>query len=326
MKWAVFIAVLTGFVLGGTAVPAWAAEEDVLWQNLQKAALTTRTSNYQGLFVSQTGQQVRSVQMTHYYDGQTEFTRNIVLGHSARQVFGRDGALVVLNPQKNEKIIIEKRRGQNMFPVVLPDNLDLVRDNYNLRIQDVEVVAGQRAQSFELTPKDNLRYRHKVWIGTESNLLLKYEVYNKGNELMEGIEFNQVSLSSTVDVGLFQPKIEHHKHYVMGHEAPVKLSAPHPDGWTMGHLPVGYRKIEQVQRQMPGKLHPVTHMIFSDGLTFISLFVEPLVKGAEVKNGAKVIGNVSFCTVGNQGYQMTAVGAVPEAVVTQFAHAIKFIK
>lgn len=303
-----------------------AAADDGTWQTLQKAAVAARALSYQGIFVCQSGQQSKSVQITHFFNGQGEYARNIVLDGTPREVFSQNNDLVIFSP-KNQKIVVEKRRGQNMFPAILPTNLDAIKENYSLRPGEPERVAGRTAQVLILEPKDTLRYSYKFWIDTEYGLLLKSVMFNNRNEAMESIGFSQLALLTKVDLDWFQPKIDSKKSYVMEEEAAITIAenATNAD-WSIKDLPTGYRKIDQMRRVVHGKPLPVTHLIFSDGLATVSLFIEPIAKTVKPKIIHSIVGNTSFYTNTADGYQVTAVGEVPEATVAQIANAVNFKK
>jgi len=307
---------------------AQATEQDS-WQVLQKAAVAARALSYKGIFVCQTGKQIKSVEITHMYDGKNEFARNVILDGSPREVLSQSGNVVIYNP-RNEKIIIEKRRGQNMFPAVLPMNLDSVKQSYSLRVDDDERVAGRQAQVLVLEPKDGLRYSYRFWIDAEYGLLLKSVMFNNRNEIMESIGFNQVSLMSTVALDWFKPKIDHNKNYVMENEQEVVADDGSPVDWEVKVLPAGYRKVDQVMRKVPGKTGTVTHVVFSDGLASVSLFIEHVAKAAKdkpaFKNVLTTTGNTSYYANVNNGHLVTVVGDVPEATVVQIANAVIFKK
>lgn len=302
-----------------------AATEEDAWGILQKASAAARVLSYQGIFVCQKGQQTKSVQITHLFDGQNEFARNVMLDGSPREVLSQGENLVIYNP-RNEKIIIEKRRGSNMFPSVLPMNLDRVKENYVLRMGELERIAARQAQVLLLDPKDVLRNRYKFWVDTEYGLLLKSVMFNQRNEMMESIAFNQLALMNTVELDWFRPKIDHNKNYEMEDERVVTADNNAAAAWAMSELPTGYRKVEQMMRMVQGKSHPVTHVVFSDGLASVSLFIEPVPKGVQTKTVLSTKGNASFYAKVHSGYLVTAVGEVPEATVMQIANAVVFKK
>jgi sigma-E factor negative regulatory protein RseB len=319
------LAGVTLFVLCITSFTSDASTDDELWIMLQKAAVAARALSYEGIFVCQTGQQAKSVQITHLFDGRNEFARNVVLDGATREVLSQGSNLVIYN-QKNEKIIIEKRRGQNMFPAILPLNFDTIKDNYTVHLSTIERVADRQAQVLFLEPKDRLRFSYKFWIDTEYGLLLRSVRYNQRSEVIENIGFNRLSLINSVALDWFTPKIDSKKNYVMEDEAVIL-----PDGklsvtWEIKELPSGYRKVDQMVRMVQGKLKPVMHMIFSDGLASVSLFIEPTSKSDKTKVALVTTGSTSFYAAVNHGHLVTAVGEVPEATVVQIANAVVISK
>lgn len=313
-------------LLASSSLTAHAMNEEDAWTLLQKAAVAAHALNYQGVFVYQAGRQVKSVQITHYFNGQHEFARNVILDGTPREVFSQGGELTILSP-RNEKVVIEKRRGQNMFPAIIPTNLDAVKESYTLKADVMERVAGRPAQLLHLTPKDGLRYSYRFWIDSEYGLLLKSSMFNARQEIMESIGFNQLSLLNTVDLDWFHPKIDSKKNYVMEDEADKTIADNATNSnWVIKDLPPGYRKVDQMKRMVPGKPLPITHVVFSDGLASVSLFIEPLIRGTKPKSGHKLVGTTSFYANVIDGYQIIVVGEVPEATVSQIANAISFKK
>jgi len=100
--------------------------------------------------------------------------------------------------------------------------------------------------------------------------------------------------------------------------------------WSLKELPAGYRKVDQAVRMVHGNALPVTHVVFSDGLASVSLFIEQAAKRDRHKTAMKathgVVGNASFYASIVDGYQLTVVGEVPEATVAKIANAVVFRK
>lgn len=308
-----------------SSISARANADDDLWQVLQKTAVAAHALSYQGIFYYQAGTQSKPIQITHMFNGQGEFARNVVLDNTPREVFSQGGDLTIFNP-KNENVVIEKRHGQNMFPAILPTNLDLIKQSYSLRAGEPDRVAGRAAQMLFLDPKDSLRYSYRFWVDAQYGLLLKSVMLNSRNEIIESIVFNQLGLMDTVDLDWFQPKIDSKKTYVMEDEVAIIADNGVSVGWSLKGLPAGFRKVDQMIRMVHGKSLPVTHLIFSDGLASVSLFIEPLSKSIKPRTGRKLVGGTSFYASVSNGYQITVVGEVPEATVAQVANAVVFKK
>lgn len=321
-----FALTLSSFTLASFSLNSFAAEDDA-WLVLQKAALAARELNYQGIFIYQNGDQARSVQITHMNDNGRELTRNMVLDNKlqagqAREVFSQGSDIVIFHP-KNDKVIIEKRRGQNLFPAMLPVNLQSLKLSYIARVGMLDYVAGRQAQIIELIPKDAYRYSYKIWTDTEYGLLVKMTLLNDKTETLEQIAFQELSMLNSHDLNWFQPRIDASKNYVM--EDATSLNRVNTN-WIVAELPPGYIKVDHIELMVNGKTSPVNQMIFSDGIASVSLFIEPIIKGMRTKTGHKLVGSTNICANVINGYQVVVVGEVPLATVQMISKAVSFKK
>jgi sigma-E factor negative regulatory protein RseB len=299
------------------------AYADDPWQMLQNAADAARQLSYRGIFVYQSGHNSRSVQLTHMNYGQGEYARSVVLDGSPREVLSQGSDLVIYSP-RNEKVVITKRRAQNLFPALLPANMDDIKASYQARLGGQERVGGRDGQIIFLDSRDQYRYGYKFWTDREYGLILKSMTFNENNEPIEQITFTQLTLLNTRDMDWFQPTVDPAKNYVMENEEVV--ASADTSGLSIEDVPAGYKKIDQMQHMVPGKPVPVTHLIFSDGLASVSLFIERLNKARPPKVGPQILGSTNFYIQVSDGYQVVAVGEVPAATVNQMANAVKFKK
>lgn len=317
--------VVSTVLLSALSFSSFAAED--VWLLLQKTAYAARELNYQGVFVYQNGKQTRSVQVTHMNQNGQEMARNVVLDNGVqagqpREVYSQGNNVVIVRP-KNQKVVMEKRRGQNLFPAMLPTDLRAIEVSYSAQLGPLEMVAGREAQIIELVPNDAFRYSYKIWADTEFGLLLKMTLLDGKKQTLEQIQFNQISMLNSQDANWFQPKIDVTKSYEM-EDATAPSQAD--SSWIVAELPAGYVKVEHRSLVVPGKPAPVDQMIFSDGIASVSLFIEPVTKGMRPKMGHMLIGSTNICANVIDGYQITVVGEVPEATVMQIAKAVSFKK
>jgi sigma-E factor negative regulatory protein RseB len=47
-------------------------------------------------------------------------------------------------------------------------------------------------------------------------------------------------------------------------------------GWVVKSQPVGFKKVMEMKRFKTGAQSPVAHLVYSDGLAAVSVFIEPL--------------------------------------------------
>jgi sigma-E factor negative regulatory protein RseB len=315
---------LLAWVVGiSTPQQAFAGQDDA-WLILEKASQAARELSYQGVFLYQSGNSAKSVQITHTNYGQGEYARMVVLDGAPREVLSQGAEVMIFNP-KNEKVVIQKRRGQNMFPALLPSSMDVIKVSYQVRLGGQERVGGRDGQVVYLDPKDHLRYGYAFWTDREYGILLKSVTNNEHNDMLEQIAFSQLAMMTNQSLDWFKPNLDHNKPYVMEQPNPP-VPATQVEHWLVGSLPVGYRKVDQLMLTVPGKPVPVTQLIYSDGLASVSLFIEPLIHGTPPRMGHTTMGATNFYAEVNEGHQIIVVGEVPAATVAQFANAVSFKK
>lgn len=299
------------------------AETQDPWVILANAANAARDLSYKGVFTYQALGKSNSVEITHMNSGQGEYARVVMLDGTPKEMLAQGRDVVIFNPQ-NQKVVIEKRRGKSVFPAILPTNIDTIKSLYSARYLGQDRVGGREGNIIYLESKDQLRYNYRLCADKEFGILLKSITTNKRNEVVEQVAFNQLNLFATENMAWFHPKRDANKPYVMEEENTHVSGEMQSDYWKLNAPPAGYKLVEHYVRKVPGKLVPVNQFIFSDGISSVSLFVEPISKGAHPKLGKHTVGATSaFITVAN-GHQITAVGEVPVETVEHFANTVSF--
>jgi sigma-E factor negative regulatory protein RseB len=302
------------------------------WFLLEKTAYAARELNYQGIFVYQNGKETHSVQITHMNQAGREMTRNVVLDNrpqpgQAREVYRHGENIVILRPH-NQTMVIEKRRGQNLFPAMIPTNIQAIKASYVAELAGMDTIAGREAQIINLTPNDSYRYSYKIWADTQYGLLLKMALLDNKKQTLEHIAFNEINTMDTQDINWFQPKIDVTKQYVTKSYDMKDTSNHHQvhSNWFVSELPIGYVKVDHRALVVPGKTTTVDQMIFSDGIGSVSVFIEPLTKGMRPKMGHMQMGSTNMCANVIDGHQVNVVGEVPETTCRQIAKAVSLNK
>src|SRR5450631_2149496 len=134
-------------------------------------------------------------------------------------------------------------------------------------------------------PKDGFRYGHKFWADANTGLLLKARLIDDHGEVVEQFAFTDVYINEKVDRDMVKPSWA-----VAPPDWQVKQGSfgemvPKETAWSAARLPGGFQKIMEGYRTLRGKRDPVVHLVYSDGLVAVSVFVEPLSAGA-IQTGA----------------------------------------
>jgi len=91
--------------------------------------------------------------------------------------------------------------------------------------------------------------------------------------------------------------------------------------WASDDLPAGFRAIETHEENLSGSEETVTHILFSDGLANVSLFIAAH-DGKRFSEKSRVGASNSYSIV-IDNHRITAVGEVPEATVEQIASSTR---
>ena len=293
------------------------------WLHLEKASQAARKLSYKGIFLYQNLQDVRSIEITHLNNGTEEFARIVTLDGKPREALSRGNNMVVFNSNK-ENVMIQKRQGQNLFPAILPPDIESVKAIYTLRFADQERIGGREAQIVYLEPKDEFRYFYKLWLDREFGLVLKMSILDHQQKLIEQASFNQIALFTGQDLNWFKPSVDTNKKYIMDDMPENKVS--HEKYCTIANLPAGYREVSHVTRTMGNSPQVVHQWVFSDGLSFVSLFVNPIPKGQKSRVGETQVGSSHVYARVMNGNQIMVVGEVPQATVQKISNSIQDVR
>jgi sigma-E factor negative regulatory protein RseB len=74
---------------------------------------------------------------------------------------------------------------------------------------------------------------------------------------------------------------------------------------------------------LPGSSEPATHLVFTDGIASVSVFVEPQRANSKGAEGPARVGSSSAFSTVVDGHQITAVGEVPPNTVQFIATQVK---
>src|SRR6266566_1460712 len=104
-------------------------------------------------------------------------------------------------------------------------------------------------------------------------------------------------------------------------ESPPGEVQPQETGWVVKDLPAGFAKVVEGFRTLRGKSAPVAHLVFSDGLVAVSVFVEP-VPPTPQPVGLSQQGGINVYSRQLDDYLVTVLGEAPGATVRQIAYSV----
>lgn len=288
---------------------------------LKTMAFAGHQTDYSGVFVYQYGNQVETSRIIHVVEADGEYEKLECLDGPKREIIRHNGHVREFH---NHKMVRASSQGQGKFPSLLPEQLSALGANYQASQVGRERVAGYDAQVILFQPKDNLRYAHKLWVHSVSGLLLKAAVLDDKKQPVEQYAFTQLQIGGGIDRSWIKstPSVAA-QDQAQGGSSKAAAGVPVSSGWVADALPVGFKKTMEIQRPMRGRHAPVIQMVFSDGLSAISVFIEPDDGDEDDAGGLSSRGAVNLYHKLANGYLFTVVGEVPARTVMQIADSLR---
>ena len=288
---------------------------------LKSIAFAGHQTDYSGVFVYQYGNHVETSRISHIVDANGEYEKLEGLDGPKREIIRHRGQVWCY--RQNQMVQVESHQGKGKFPMLLPDQLSALSENYRVKEVGAGRVAGHETKVLLFQPKDKLRYTRKVWVDTGTGLLLKSAVLNDKNQIVEQYAFTELKVGKDADRS-WVASDEVKNLPGLGQMSQDKAEQTVSSGWVVDALPDGFKKKTELVRPMHGNHAPVTQLVFSDGLSAISVFVEPVSADENEKEGLSSRGAVNLYSKIVDGHVYHVVGEVPPITVIQVLNSIRY--
>ena len=171
---------------------------------------------------------------------------------------------------------VERVLDTRPFPGMRADPRVLA-EHYTIRKGGSERIAGYDCQSIVLEPKDNLRYGHKLWADVATGMLVKAKTFEREGRGGRAVRLHPApgrrpDRPGPGEIALrgqgprLAGRVERN-----GRAADLERSRLAPQ---IASRP-GYRKVTEMKRNV-GASADVGHIVVSDGLAAVSVFIETL--------------------------------------------------
>ncbi|MDP2786906.1 MAG: MucB/RseB C-terminal domain-containing protein [Pseudomonadota bacterium] len=320
-----------GLLAGGAfaallALPAQAADplaanEAAAW--LQRISDAARRVTYEGVFVVQHGAAMQTLSVTNHPVGASKDSRLAAMDGIQREVrCTQSGSISRVT--EGGQVRMEKRLNSRHFPDLLPPNAAALANWYGVKLGEWARVAGLECRQVEILPKDAYRWGYVLCADKDSGLPLKAVMVNEAGRPLMQYAFAEIRIGGA-------PKAESQSS-LDAWRMPVLPASMRPIGIetvSVKVLPPGFSRITAVKRTLPNmsgearKPGEVEHWVFSDGLTHISLFLEPATHPIASVRGQSKQGMINMVTRQVGTLQATILGDAPWAAIEAIAMGLE---
>jgi sigma-E factor negative regulatory protein RseB len=329
----------TSVVVAQTAVfgPAISMPDNETRAWLLRIQEATKNRSFSGTFVFSAGGAMSSARITHYGQGPNQFERVDSLDGPPRQLLRHNDVVHTVWSQSGV-VVVEKRDSRFTFPALLLGADEQVFANYEvLSLQGVERIAGHDAMVLMLKPKDEHRYGYRLWSDKVSGLLLRADVVGERNEVLESSAFSEVTIGVKAQPEQVLSDIKKLSAYrsIKVEMTPTTLDE---HGWQLKSMVPGFKQIrcferpwgtsqvvnsnERYQAANAGP-NKALQVIYSDGLTHVSVFIEPFDGSRHGRQVPVFLGATRTFYARHADWWITAVGDVPLATLRSLAQGLQ---
>jgi sigma-E factor negative regulatory protein RseB len=300
-----------------------ASTQDALnW--LSKMAGASTQHNYSGTFVYQHRGVSETSRIVHYVNAAGGvFERLEALDGPAREVIRSNDQVTCYLP--SAKTVIIEQRNSRLLPAQLPERLSDLSESYSIRLGKLDRVAGHECRTITLKPKDNLRYGRNFCAEISTGLPLRSATLSEKNEVLELFAFTELTIGGSFNREKVKSRYAAQSRNWRIDRSALNVTERAADtGWVIGSEPPGFRKLMEIRRSVAGRGGSVAHIVYSDGLAAVSIFIEPI--SAQKEKQEQVLthqGAVNILTRQIGAHLVTVLGETPTATVMQIANSLE---
>jgi sigma-E factor negative regulatory protein RseB len=294
--------VLTSLLVVGVLLPSAPAYADEALDLLQKMRAALQTASYSGTVVYAQGTDLATYQISHTLQNGAE------KGNVTRLSQGEGKPT-----SEMESFSLAK------FQQVQPN----MQKAYSLDLGGEDTIAGRQCQIVVARPRDRMRYLQRYCIDKANGMMLKYSMIDQHHDTVEQLVFTDIKLdtpdsnASTKATAALTPVA-----LKTLSDSPSPNLDKAQNRWKFKSLPDGFEQVEQLEKAPKAGKAAVQHIILSDGVTSVSVFIT---KDDDTKVGqAYNSGAMNIFTSKINDFNITLVGEVPVRTLKQISEGMQY--
>lgn len=305
----------------GSGLPALLTEADAqAWLTRINAA--ANDSSYRGTMVFSAQGVMSSSKVAHLCVGNQSFERVEALDGRQHRVYRHNELVHTVWPQERVVMVERRKPSTGLLStrrVVEPRALE----RYAVRSLGQRRIAGRSARVLLLEPRDELRFAQRLWADEDTGLLLRADVLAADGRVLESAAFSDIeigggaNLAATVLEGMSPGgyRVE---------PSPYVMVDLRERGWTQRFEVPGFRLTDSLSRPLHGGGRgDLLQAVFSDGLTFVSVFIEPFDERRHARALTAEMGATRTVMQRQGEHWVTTLGDVPRVTLEHFARVFE---
>jgi sigma-E factor negative regulatory protein RseB len=302
-------------LLAALAVVAEGSPRD--W--LDRMANAIQTTNYEGTIIRVADGTAEALKVIHTVADGVVREKLIAQEGDGLEIIRKGNEVHSILPNR-QSVLVEEWGEQSTLFSTLPSTNIRLGTAYDVLLVGEGRVAGRPAVQLSIKPHDGFRYEHRLWLDVRTAFPLQTEVVGDNGVALEQVKFVDIEVSPELTSSALASSYstENFKWYT----PPERHILPGEDGgWSSDSLPRDFSLVSQQLEELPGGSTAVTHILYSDGLANVSVFIAAH-DGEEFVRRSRVGASNTYTTVVGS-HRVTAMGEVPAVTVEQIATSMR---
>lgn len=317
-----------GWLLVGGALllPALAladrAEEDPR-ELLERMATAVETLNYEGTYVHIVEGRADTMYVVHRVEDGKSTERLISLDGPGREIIQNEEETTCIFADR-KSVLVERRRTEGSLRAAVPSYSDELNAWYDFVKLRPQKKVGRPARVIAIRPKDDFRYGYKLWMDKATDMPLKAQLVDMYGKVVEQLMFVSIELPDEIPASKVEPTLSTEGFtWYRQDESSQAEERSGASNWRAARMPDGFRLSASNVKVMAGSARAVEHLVYTDGVAAVSVFVEDVGSDEKGMKGDNQIGAANAFTAIVDGHQITAVGEVPTDTVRMIARSME---
>ncbi len=296
---------------------AHAQSEPSDWLNRMAAAV--QSTSYEGTVIRIRNGESEALKVVHTIEDGVVHEKVVAQEGNGLEIIRIGNEVHCILPDR-KSVLIEEWDDQSTLFSTLPKSEIRFGSEYDVAIVRNNRVAGRQAALIAIRPHDDYRYGHRLWLDVETGFPLQTQLIGPDGEAIEEVKFADIELNETIHASALAPS------YSTDHFTWLRQPSRHnprniDSAWVCDDPPAGFRVVSIHEDVVDGSDGPVIHLMYSDGLATVSVFIGAD-NGDAVEGPAQLGGSNSWSVV-RDGYEITAIGEVPAATVERISSGMR---
>jgi len=256
-----------------TSVPQHArgADDSLEWLQKMNKALATR--NYRGTFFHLSEGRVETMRIVHRVRGGRVTERLQSLDGSGREFLRANDELTCYLPDQHT-VLVEPRQDRGPFLGSLPQFDASVGNFYRIEALPATRILGRPARVIAVNPKDQFRFGYRLWLDQKTAMPLKTQLCDSRGHVIEQIFFARLEMRESIPDSDLAPTVRTEGMRWVRQGPSADSASDALAAYRASQLPPGFRLTVQGAQTLGDASTPASHLVYSDGLATVSVFVE----------------------------------------------------